>query len=81
MRLKKQKIKNIVSNISSTIGKENHLYIDDVEANISEMSVIHIDALVDEMINFTEQEENEELRGQELAKKLGERIVEVLYGI
>lgn len=80
-RLPKQKIKNIVSNISSTIGKENHLYIDDVEANISEMSVIHIDALVDEMINFTEQEENEELRGQELAKKLGERIVEVLYGI
>ena len=45
------------------------------------MAVIHIDALVDEMINFIEQEENEELRGQALAKKLGERIVEVLYGI
>ena len=80
-RLPKQKIKNIVSDISSAIGKENHLYIDTVENSIGEMSVIHIDALVDEMINFIEQEENEELRGQALAKKLGERIVEVLYGI
>ena len=67
--------------VSSAIGKENHLYIDTVENSIGEMSVIHIDALVDEMINFIEQEENEELRGQALAKKLGERIVEVLYGI
>ena len=80
-RLPKQKIKNIVSDISSAIGKQNHLYIDTVENSIGEMSVIHIDALVDEMINFIEQEENEELRGQALAKKLGERIVEVLYGI
>ena len=33
------------------------------------------------MINFVEQEENEGLRGKALEKKLGERIVEVLYGI
>lgn len=41
-----------MSDISSAIGKENHLYIDTVENSIGEMSVIHIDALVDEMINL-----------------------------
>lgn len=30
---------------------------------------------------FIEQEENEGLKGRELEKKLGERILEVLYGI
>ena len=45
------------------------------------MSIIHISALVDEMNNFIEQEEKEELKVQELEKKLGKRIMEVLYGI
>ena len=70
-----------MSDISSAIGKENHLYIDTVENSIGEMSVIHIDALVDEMINFIEQEENDEFRGQALANKMGERTVELPYGI
>ncbi len=75
------KIDKIVSDISITISTENHIYIDTVESNIRQLSIIHISALIDEMINFIEQEENEELKGQELEKKLGKRIVEVLYGI
>ena len=71
----------IVSDISNAISIDNHVYIDSVENSIRQMSIIHISALVDEMINFVEQEENEGLRGKALEKKLGERIVEVLYGI
>ena len=33
------------------------------------------------MNNFIVEHENEELKVQDLEKKLGERIVEVLYGI
>ncbi len=80
-KLSSKKIDKIVADISSAISTENHIYIDTVESNIRQMSIIHISALVDEMINFIEQEENEELKGKELEKKLGERIAEVLYGI
>ena len=45
------------------------------------MSIIHIRELVDEMENFVEQVENENLTMREIEKKLGERIMEVLYGI
>ena len=68
----------IVADISSAISTENHIYIDTVESNIRQISIIHISALVDEMTNFIEQEENEDLKIQELEKKLGERIMEVL---
>lgn len=60
---------------------EKHIYIDDVESNIRQISIMDINVLVDEMSNFIEQEENEGLKGRELEKKLGERILEVLYGI
>lgn len=80
-RLSSKKIDKIVSDISSAISTENHIYIDTVESNIRQMSIIHISALVDEMTNFIEQEENEELKTQELEKKLGKRIMEVLDGI
>ena len=80
-RLSSNKIEKIISNISSAIGMKNNIYIDTVENNIRQMSVIHIDALVDEMNNFIVEHENEELKVQDLEKKLGERIVEVLYGI
>ncbi len=79
--LSSKKIEKIVSDISSAISTENHLYIDTVESNIRQISIIHISALIDEMVEFVEQEENEELRGIELEKKLGVRIKEVLYGI
>lgn len=80
-RLTSKKIDRIVSDISSAISTENHIYIDTVESNIRQISIIHISALVDEMINFVEKEENEKLSGKELEKKLGERIMEVLYEI
>lgn len=80
-KLSSKKIDKIVSDISSAVSMENHIYIDTVESNIRQISIIHIYALVDEMINFVEQEENENLKMQELEKKLGERIIEVLYGI
>ncbi|MFR6462419.1 MAG: ABC-three component system protein [Anaerostipes hadrus] len=80
-RISSIKMSKIVSDISNAISIDNHVYIDSVENSIRQMSIIHISALVDEMINFVEQEENEGLRGKALEKKLGERIVEVLYGI
>ena len=80
-KLSSKKIDKIVADISSAISTENHIYIDTVESNIRQISIIHISALVDEMTNFIEQEENEDLKIQELEKKLGERIMEVLYGI
>lgn len=78
-RISENKINKIVSDISSVISTENHIYIDTVESNIRQISIIHISALVDEMINFVEKEENGELSGQELEKKLGKKIMEVLY--
>ena len=80
-KLSSKKIDKIVADISSAISTENHIYIDTVESNIRQISIIHISALVDEMTNFIEQEENEDLKIEELEKKLGERIMEVLYGI
>lgn len=80
-KITSKKIDKIVSDISSVISTEKRIYIATVESNIRQISIIHISALVDEMIAFIEQEENEELKGQELEKKLGERIIEVLYGI
>lgn len=80
-KLSSRKIDNIVSDISSAISIEKHIYIDDVESNIRQISIMDINVLVDEMSNFIEQEENEGLKGRELEKKLGERILEVLYGI
>lgn len=80
-KLSSRRIDKIVSDISSAISIENHIYIDDVESNIRQISIMHISALVDEMNNFIEQEENEGLKGRELEKKLGKRILEVLYGI
>ena len=71
-------IEKIVSDISSTVGKTNHVYIDTVGNNIRQMSIMHISALIDEMVKVTE--ENKELRGTELEKKLGERMFEVIYG-
>lgn len=80
-RLSSKKIEKIVSDISSAISIEKHIYIDSVQSNIGQISIIHISALVDEMINFVEQKENEQLNHRELEKKLGERIMEVLYEI
>ena len=80
-KLSSKKIDKIVADISSAISTENHIYIDTVESNIRQISIIHISALVDEMTNFIEQEENEDSKIEELEKKLGERIMEVLYGI
>ena len=80
-KLSSKKIEDVVSDISSTISLENRMRIDTVEENIRQISIIHIDALVDEMTNFVELEENEDLKGLELEKKLGEKIMEVLYGL
>ena len=80
-KISSKKIDKIVSDISSGISTDNHIYIDIVENNIRQMSIIHISSLIDEMINFIEQEENEELKDKELEKKLGKRIAEVLYEI
>ena len=80
-RLSSRKIDKIVSDISSAISIEKHIYIDSVQSNIGQISIIHISALVDEMINFVEQKENEVLSDRELEKELGKRIMEVLYEI
>lgn len=80
-KLKSENIKKIVSDISNTISAENQVYIDDVESNIRQISIMHINALTDEMSVFIEQESYEGLQMRELEKKLGERIAEVLYGI
>lgn len=80
-KISSKKIDQIVSNIGYALSEENHVYIDEVESNIRQMSIIHIRELVDEMENFVEQVENENLTMREMEKKLGERIMEVLYGI
>lgn len=80
-KISSEKIDQIVSNIGNALSVENHVYIDDVESNIRQMSIIHIRELINEMTNFVEQEESENLTMQELEKKLGKRIMEVLYGI
>lgn len=80
-KISSEKIDQIVSNIGNAISVENHVYIDDVESNIRQMSIIHIRELIDEMTNFVKQEENAKLKTKELEQKLGERIMEVLYGI
>ena len=80
-KISSKKIDQIVSNIGYALSEENHVYIDEVESNIRQMSIIHIRELIDEMTNFVEQEESGNLTMQELEKKLGGRIMEVLYGI
>ena len=76
-----KKIDKIVADISSAISINNHMYIDDVTSNIGQVSIIHIRALVDEMINFINREENDGLEMRKLETKLGKRLKEVLYGI
>ena len=72
-------IDSIVANISKTVCVKEHLYIDDVESNMQHISLMHIRALVDEMANYVE--ENENLNGRELERKLSGKIMEVLHGI
>lgn len=79
--LPSRKIDEIVMDISNVISIENNLYIDDVKSTIQHISLVHIRALVDEMANFVEEEENEGLVGRALERKLSGRIMEVLHGI
>lgn len=72
-------IDSIVANISKAVCVKEHLYIDDVESNMQHISLMHIRALVDEMANYVE--ENENLSGRELERKLSGKIMEVLHGI
>ena len=65
--------------ISKAVCVKEHLYIDDVESNLQHISLMHIRALVDEMANYVE--ENENLNGRELERKLSGKIMEVLHGI
>ena len=70
-----------VTNISRTISVENHLYIDDVKSSMQHISLVHIEALIDEMVRFIDEDGNEQLSGKELERKLSGRILEVLHGI
>lgn len=79
--LPSSKIDEIVTNISRTISAENHLYIDDVKSGMQHISLVHIEALIDEMVRFIDEDGNEQLSGRELERKLSERILEVLHGI
>ena len=72
-------IDSIVANISKAVCVIEHLYIDDVESNMQHISLMHIRALVDEMANYVD--ENENLSGKELERKLSGKIMEVLHGI
>lgn len=77
--LSSSSIDSIVANISKAVCVKEHLYIDDVESNMQHISLMHIRALVDEMANYVE--ENENLSGRELERKLSGKIMEVLHGI
>ena len=79
--LPSSKINEIVTNISRTISVENHLYIDDVKSSMQHISLVHIEALIDEMVRFIDEDGNEQLSGKELERKLSGRILEVLHGI
>lgn len=72
-------IDSIVANISKSVCVKEHLFIDDVESNMQHISLMHIRALVDEMANYVD--ENENLNGRELERKLSGKIKEVLHGI
>lgn len=79
--LPSSKINEIVTNISRTISVENHLCIDDVKSSMQHISLVHIEALIDEMVRFIDEDGNEQLSGKELERKLSGRILEVLHGI
>lgn len=74
------KVEQIVSDISSTICAEQHLYIDEIKNSMQRISIIHIQKLVDEMAKFVEEHEDDSLTGRELERKLSERVWEVLHG-
>ena len=73
------KVADIVNDISNAVSIENQLYIDEVKSHMQHISLVHIRALVDEMANCVD--ENENLLGRELESKLSGRILEVLHGI
>lgn len=78
--LSADKIEKIVSDISSTICAEQHLYIDEIKNSMQRISIVHIRKLVEEMEDFVEEHEADNLTGRELERELSERVWEILHG-
>ena len=51
------------------------------QKRMQHISLVQIEALIDEMVRFIDEDGNEQLSGKELERKLSGRILEVLHGI
>lgn len=76
--ISKEIAKKTVKNISSAVAVKEGIYVDDVENSLQDISVVHIDKIVEEIFGNIDQ--CMEIKGRELEKQVSDKLKEVLYG-
>lgn len=77
--LQSSQIDKVITDISNVICIQQEMRIDEVKSNIKKISLIHIRKMIDELNNVLEENVDIGIEENELERRLGNRIGEILH--